>query len=380
MATFHGFTESSFDTLDSNSTVNASDFVVGYTGGADPGSERKISLDSLKQFINKDQIVVGAGLSNTTEGGQITLCSSSTGTGRSDASWRIDTITRGAEDHLRFFNDNGNASIIFNETGKIVIGGSDDVSNGSSLLVLPRASANEILPSAWVVTGFENDDALLTYGGSDAEWDAGKQNLLGTVVSAGGGAYDDDRERKGWHAITGVEEMAFKGVRIPVANDAIGRKGLYVQQNDQVRLYTEDTALEILGKDNNGVDFTRFKIDSSGITSTGKLQVNGDIRTSGNVTTQSDGRYKDDVATISNGIDSVKQLRGVSYFKKNSKTRDIGIIAQEIETVLPELVVTHSGGVYADEKSVNYNGIIPVLIEAVKEQQQQIEELQKRVS
>ena len=380
MATFHGFTESSFDTLNSNSTVNESDFVIGYNGDTDPGSERKISLSSLKQFINKDQIVVGAGVSNTTEGGQITLCSSSTGTGRSDASWRIDTITRGDEDQLRFFTDNGNATITFNENGKVVIGGSDDVSNGASLLVFPRASTNEILPSEWVVTSFEGHDVLLTYGGSDAEWNAGKQNLLGTIVCAGkGGVYGDDRERAGWHAITAVDDTSQR-ISIPTVNTTAGRKGLDVQMNEQIRLYTEDTTLEILGKNSTGDDFTRFKIDSSGITTSGLFNVDGDIRASGSVTTLSDGRYKDNVTTISNGIDSVKRLRGVSYFKKNSKTRDIGIIAQEIETVLPELVVTHSSSAYDDEKSVNYNGIIPVLIEAVKEQQQQIEELQKRVS
>ena len=370
MATFHGFTEGSFAFIDADSTINGTDFVVGYTGSTEPGSERKISLESLKRYINKDPLLGGHGVANSNEGGQINLCSSSNGQGIDDPSWRMDTITRSnGSDNLRFFTDGGKGSITFDSNGKIVIGGSDEQSNGSSLLILPRAS-NEVLPGQWIVTSITGSDVILTYGGSQQEWDDGKGDLLDMIVSAGESKYGDSRERKGWHAITEVRD-ADKEIRLHHVS---------VQLNDQVRLYKEDSALEILGKNSNGDDFTRFKIDSSGITSTGLFDVDGDIRTSGSVITQSDGRYKDDITTISNGIESIKQLRGVSYFKKNSKTRDMGIIAQEVEEVLPELVVTHSSSVYDDEKSVNYTGIIPVLIEAIKEQQQQIEELQERVS
>ena len=76
----------------------------------------------------------------------------------------------------------------------------------------------------------------------------------------------------------------------------------------------------------------------------------------------------------------MKRLRGVSYVKTNSEHVDMGLVAQELEQVLPELVTTHKGTDYDDEKSVNYNGVIPVLIEAIKEQQQQIEQLQQRSS
>lgn len=110
------------------------------------------------------------------------------------------------------------------------------------------------------------------------------------------------------------------------------------------------------------------------------LDVLGDIRASGNVIAQSDGRYKDNTSTIDNGLNKIKQLRGVSYIKKDTTQVDLGLVAQEIEQVLPEIVTTHKGMKYADEKSVNYNGVIPVLIEAIKEQQQQIEELQKSIS
>ena len=110
------------------------------------------------------------------------------------------------------------------------------------------------------------------------------------------------------------------------------------------------------------------------------LDVEGDVRASGNIIAQSDGRYKSDTCTIDNSLEKVKRLRGVSYVKTDSERADMGLVAQELEQVLPELVTTHKGADYDDEKSVNYNGVIPVLIEAIKEQQQQIEQLQQRVS
>lgn len=110
------------------------------------------------------------------------------------------------------------------------------------------------------------------------------------------------------------------------------------------------------------------------------LDVVGDVRASGNIIAQSDGRYKSDTCTIDNSLEKVKRLRGVSYVKTDSEHADMGLVAQELEQVLPELVTTHKGADYDDERSVNYNGVIPVLIEAIKEQQQQIEQLQQRSS
>jgi len=64
--------------------------------------------------------------------------------------------------------------------------------------------------------------------------------------------------------------------------------------------------------------------------------------------------------------------RGVGFRWKNTKEDAIGVIAQDIEEVFPELVRNND-----HIKTVNYNGLIGVLIEAIKEQQRQIEELKK---
>jgi hypothetical protein len=85
----------------------------------------------------------------------------------------------------------------------------------------------------------------------------------------------------------------------------------------------------------------------------------------------SDINYKDNVETVNSALLKVEQLRGVKFDWKDSGRPSYGVIAQELETVLPELV--HGD----DPKTVNYNGIIGVLIEAIKELKQEIEDLKK---
>ena len=84
----------------------------------------------------------------------------------------------------------------------------------------------------------------------------------------------------------------------------------------------------------------------------------------------SDENLKKDISTVDGAVDKVKQLRGVDYTWEKSEEKSIGVIAQELREVLPELVSESENGL-----SVNYNGIIGVLIEAIKEQQRQIDKL-----
>ena len=81
----------------------------------------------------------------------------------------------------------------------------------------------------------------------------------------------------------------------------------------------------------------------------------------GNVTAYSDKRLKENIKTIPNALETVKKLRGVSFERKDFSGKGIGVIAQEIEQVLPEVVVD------GEYKSVSYGNIIGLLIEAIKE-------------
>jgi len=98
------------------------------------------------------------------------------------------------------------------------------------------------------------------------------------------------------------------------------------------------------------------------------ITATGDIAAA-NFNSTSDISLKGNIQTIVNPLDKITKLNGVTFNWKENQKPSIGVIAQELEKVLPELVTQ------GDVKSVNYNGLIGVLIEAVKEQQKQIEEL-----
>jgi len=96
----------------------------------------------------------------------------------------------------------------------------------------------------------------------------------------------------------------------------------------------------------------------------------------------SDARTKRNIAPISNALQMVNQLNGYYYNWNTSDAKQVGLIAQEVETILPELVSHNENGT----KFLNYDGLTPILIEAIKEQQKllqeqatQIKELQKMI-
>ena len=121
-----------------------------------------------------------------------------------------------------------------------------------------------------------------------------------------------------------------------------------------------------------------LNINPSGINVTGIITSTsvstGNVVSSGIVTAQdfdalSDINYKENINTVNNALLKVEQLRGVKFDWKESGSPSYGVIAQELEQDLPELV--HGN----DPKTVNYNGIIGVLIEAIKELKAEVEEL-----
>jgi hypothetical protein len=93
-------------------------------------------------------------------------------------------------------------------------------------------------------------------------------------------------------------------------------------------------------------------------------------------TSLSDVTQKKNIQKISNSTDLIKQINGVRFDWKDNDESSAGVIAQEVEEIMPEIVHTNDDGI----KSVNYNGIIGLLVEAIKEQQNQIEELKSQIN
>jgi len=109
-------------------------------------------------------------------------------------------------------------------------------------------------------------------------------------------------------------------------------------------------------------------LDVSGISTLGGVVSSG-IITAVDFNSTSDENLKYNVETVDNALDTVNSLRGVKFQWKEDDRTSYGVIAQELEVVLPDLV---SSG---DIKTVNYNGIIGVLIEAIKELKAEVEDL-----
>jgi len=113
----------------------------------------------------------------------------------------------------------------------------------------------------------------------------------------------------------------------------------------------------------------------------------GEIRATNNITAYySDERLKNLEKPIDNALEKVQQLTGY-YFTENEKAkelgyhnsrRQVGVSAQEVEKVLPEVVT--SAPINEDYKSVWYDKLVPLLIEAIKEQQSEIEQLKTMVN
>jgi cytoskeletal protein CcmA (bactofilin family) len=147
----------------------------------------------------------------------------------------------------------------------------------------------------------------------------------------------------------------------------------------QVSLASDDLTIESLVQDKDII----FKGDDggSGITAlTLDMSEAGAATFNNDVTAFSDRRLKTDISNIENGIEKVMQMQGV-YYKRNDQDdakMKVGVIAQDMETIVPEVVLTANDEMQT--KSVDYGKLTAVLIEAVKELTKRVEELENGVS
>ena len=150
-----------------------------------------------------------------------------------------------------------------------------------------------------------------------------------------------------------------------------------------LQAYSDDSGGAIMSFHRGGYYAVNFGLDSDNVMRIGgwsaaanrwQLDMSGNMTVAGNVTAYSDIRLKTDIQVIENAIEKVKQIRGVTFKRIDEGSdgmRQTGVIAQEVELVLPEAVSQDNEGI----KNVAYGNMVGLLIEAIKEQQKQIEEL-----
>ena len=167
---------------------------------------------------------------------------------------------------------------------------------------------------------------------------------------------------------TGIRVDSSSNASIALYNSVGGREyQIFSQSNGDFSIYEEI-----------GGEY-RFKLFNNGNIAIGttanngyKLYVSGTIYATGNITANSDLTLKKNLELITNPTDKLMQLNGYSYQWKSDDSHQYGVVAQEVEKILPYAVSTGNDGI----KGVSYNQIIPVLIEAVKEQKAKIENLE----
>ncbi len=131
--------------------------------------------------------------------------------------------------------------------------------------------------------------------------------------------------------------------------------------------------------DVNGREFTNVAYLDGDIFKVGdSTEVNGGLRVSGDITAfatlaWSDARLKENVEPLQDCLAKINQMQGVSYTFKPSGKKQVGLIAQEVLDIIPEVVELEN-----DYYSVSYPNLVAVLIEAVKELSSRVEDLENK--
>jgi hypothetical protein len=166
----------------------------------------------------------------------------------------------------------------------------------------------------------------------------------------------------------------------------IGNSYIQSFDNNTLQLNSIGTNNVIIAKSGGSVGIgatpsSTYKLDVNGNTRiTGTLLTTGAINSQGDITAfySSDARLKTNIKSITSALDKIDSINGVEYdwnteLQDVHTGRDVGVIAQEIEQVLPEAVVTRDTGY----KAVNYDKVIPLLLQAIKELKAEVRSLKQ---
>jgi endosialidase-like protein len=165
------------------------------------------------------------------------------------------------------------------------------------------------------------------------------------------------------------------------SNTAGIQLGTLSESESFVSVGTGDDLLLFSGTSGGSTEGLRIKAGSGnvgiGLTNpSARLEVNGLICAT-NVACSSSARWKRDVRRLENALEKVQRLRGVSFEWKSDGRDDIGFIAEEVADVIPEVVAYEANGI--DAKAVDYGRLTALLVEAMKAQQAEIEEMRKEL-
>ena len=225
--------------------------------------------------------------------------------------------------------------------------------DGDFFCVVDSVNAQKKLTKGNInISGFNNDSGFTTNTGTVTSVTGGN-GLTGSVTTSGSLAVG-------------------AGTGIDVAADSIS-----VDVSDFMTNGSNNRVVTATGTDGMNAE-ANMTFDGSTLAVTGAITATGDVT----AFFTSDKNLKQNIVNIDNSLDKVSKLNGVYYnwtkeaLEKNKHLvdeKEVGVIAQDVEAVLPELVATREDG----SKAVRYERLCAVLIESVKELKKEIEELKK---
>ena len=164
--------------------------------------------------------------------------------------------------------------------------------------------------------------------------------------------------------------------------DGLNKSFLWDETNDRWTIGTETLIAGRVGLDSTDyINFTNNVSIASFVNNVERLAVNtsgidvsGSIVADSTITASSDRRLKENIETIPNALEKVQAITGVTFDRNDLEdSRQTGVIAQDVEAVLPEAVRENDKGI----KSVAYGNMVGLLIEAIKELKAEIDILKK---
>ena len=343
-------------------------------------------LDRTNQIVDimKSDVITASFLGDTTNG-NATLVGS------------FNATTLVASDRLR-------TDIISPKTGSTstVFTNPIDVQNASAQNALtlsspsgPRALYNAVTGAGGIIwqTGFQdvvsNNFIIRAGSGGTPQFSistTGNMTISGTINTTGGGTVTANLIGNVTGNLVGNVTGTVSSISNHTTNALAEGTNLYftvARVRDSINAgtgvtYDPETGIISIGQAvgiGNNVQFANL-ITTGTITSTGAISSNGDITA---FASSSDIRKKENIVRIDNALQKVLQIGGYTYNFKNDDRKLAGVIAQELEQVLPEVVYEIDDDEFGKSKAVRYGNIVGLLIEAIKELKSELDDIKSKI-
>ena len=384
---------------------------AGLTGGGTIASTRTINVGAgTGVTVNANDIAIGqaVGTSDDVTFNDVTVSGDLTVSGTTTS---INTTNLNVTDKLIEVNRGGSTAASADGGGLFISGANESITwdNGNSrfnisddahivgnITVTGTVDGRDIATDGSKLDGIEasadvTDTANVTAAGAlmDSEVDADIKTLslpANTTISSFGKTLVDDADAAAARTTLGLGSMAtLSSIDISSNTNLAAGTG--------VTLSGDTLSIGQAVGTGDDVTFGTVRVDDTTASTSkttgalivdGGVGVNGDLNVGGDVVAyaSSDERLKDNIELISNPIEKVQSLKGVTWnwnddaSETQKSTPNVGVIAQDVEKVLPQLVHDRDNGF----KGVDYAKLTGLLIEAIKDQQKQIDELKSKLS